>query len=882
MFERKREQSDFNAEVEAHVKLEADRLRGEGLSEEEALLAARRAFGNITRAQERFYESGRWAWWDHLGQDLRFGVRALRKNPGFATVAVLTLALGIGANSAIFSLIDAVLLRPLPYADAQRLVLIKEKLALLSAEPVDVPAPDVVDFQRQSRAFSGVAGFQSTHIELSGAGQPARVLATRVTSELFPLLGVAPAVGRTFTKAEDRPGSLLAVLSYGLWQSRWAGRPDVVGKTVDLDRKPYLVIGVMPPGFEFPLDRAAGQADLWVPMGFTPDELSDFGDNFDYGLIARLKPGVTAARADADVQSVAYGILQTYPASMRNELNLSAVTIPLREAVTGQVKTLLWILFGAVGFVLLIACANVANLLLAKSVGRQKEIAVRAALGAGRGRLARQFIAESLLLGLTGGAGGLMLAAWSARLLVALRPAGLPLAGSIGLDIRVLAFTLAVSVLTGVLFGTAPALASYSANLNVALRESARSTTQSRGHHRMRSALVTAETALALVLMIGAGLLVRTFARLRSTDPGFEPAHLLTMALDLPGAKYQRGQDVLAFYQGLMDRLRQLPGVQSAAAGTSFPMVSTNWNHIFTPEGYQPGARERAPLSWHTLVLGDYFQTLQIPLIRGRYFTAQDRAGSLPVVIVSAALARRYWPGQDPVGKRLKWGPPQSGDKWLTVVGVVGDVKLQELGEQMTLHTYEPYLQLPQVWSVGLGRALDIAVRAPADPAGLFSALRASVWGLDRELAISHLETGDEAIGQSLAPQRFNLILIGAFALLALALGSVGLYAVISVSVTQRAHEVGIRMALGARGGEVLRLVVGQGLKLTLLGVGLGVAGALALTRFLASLLYGVRPTDPATFAAVCLLIVAVALAASYIPARRATRVDPIVALRCE
>jgi predicted permease len=882
MFQRKRPAGDFNAEIEAHLKIEAERLREEGLSEDEARARALRAFGNVTRAQERFFERGRWIWWDHLRQDVRFGLRTLGKNTGFTAIAVLTLALGIGANTAIFSVIDAVLLRPLPFRDAGRLVLIKEKLPLLSAEPVAMPAPDIVTFQRQSKAFSGVAGFQKTHFELSGAGEPVRVVAARVSSDLFSVLGVAPAVGRTFTREEDRPGSLLAILSYQLWQSRFAGSTDVVGKTVELDRKLYLVIGVMPAQFEFPLIRVAGEAELWVPMGLTPAELSDFGDNFDYSLIARLKPGVSVAQANSDVQSVARGILEGYPASMRGELNLSAVTIPLREAVTGQVRTLLWVLFGAVGFVLLIACANVANLLLARSVGRRREVALRAALGAGRGRLARQFMAESLLLSLAGGGAGLLLAAWCTHVFVALSPAGLPLVNAIGLDTGVLLFAMAASVLAGLLFGTAPALAAYGSNLNLALRESARSVAGGSGQHRARAGLVIVETALALVLMTGAGLLIRTFVRLRATDPGFDTAHLVTMALDLPGAKYQRGQDVLGFYQQLLARLGQLPGVVNVGAGTSFPLVTPNWNHIFTPEGYQPGGRQSARIAWHTLVLGDYFQTLRIPLVRGRYFTDEDRAGALPVVIVSEALAERYWPGQDPIGKRLKWGPPEAKSPWLTVVGVVGDVKLQELGEQMTLHTYEPYLQRPEIWGNGLGRALSVAVRAPGSPSALTSELREAVSGLDRELAVSHLETVDEAVSATLAPQRFNLFLIGAFAMLALVLGSLGLYAVISFSVTERVHEVGIRMALGARRSEVLKLVVGQGLRLTLIGVAFGVAGSLALTRFLASLLYDVKPTDPLTFAAVCALIVLVALAASFIPARRATRLDPLAALRSE
>ncbi len=885
LFRRSKPADDLDEEIRSHLEMEEQENRESGMAPDEAHYAALRRFGNVTLTQERSREMWGWNSIETLWQDLRYALRMSMKNPGFTAVAILTLALGIGPNSAIFTLMNAVLIRPLPYHDAKRLVLVKEKLAEFSSEPLNVPASDIGDFQRQNQSFSAAAGFQPLHMELSGGTQPERIAVTRVSPSVFPLLGVAPMLGRTFTDEEDHPGRLVAVLSYRTWQSHFAGRAEVLGKSILLDRQPYTVIGIMPAGFEFPLDSEPLQpASLWVPLALTSGELTDYGDNYDYEVIARLKPGVTQAQANSDVDAIARRIFQSYPIpeSMKAGFSIGAVTLPLRVAVSGRVTKLLWILLGAVGLVLLIACVNVANLLLSRAANRQKEIAVRAALGAGRWRLARQLIIESALLALCGGGLGLLLAAWGTHLLVSLSPAELPVIGGVGVDASVLGFTLGLSVLTGILFGVGPALAITSAGLHQTLKENASGAGQTIHHRAVRSTLVVTEAALAFVLLVGAGLLIRSFSLLSKTAPGFQTEHLLTMSLDLPDAKYHRGEEVLAFYQGLLDRLQHLPGVDRAGAGTSVPMVNTNWDHVFTPEGYVSGASERRPDSWHALVLGDYFQTLRIPLIRGRYFTEQDRQGSLPVVIISESVARRYWPGQDPLGKRLKWGPPQSHDPWLTIVGVVGDVKQLKLGEPTALHTYQPYLQLPGHWTSELGRWLTVAVRAPGKTAGLASTLRASVRSLDRDLAIANFQTVDQAISHSLASPRFVTLLMAAFAVLALVLGSVGLYAIVSFTVSRRTHEVGLRMALGARPADVLKLLVGQGVKLTLLGVGIGISAALGGTHFLASLLYGVKPTDPLTFAAVSLILLSVALVASYIPARRATKVDPLVALRYE
>jgi predicted permease len=818
-----------------------------------------------------------------LIQDLRFGLRMLAKNPGFTGVAVVTLALGIGANTAIFSVVNAVLIRPLPYKDPGQLVLVMERLPTITPKPIPLPAPDVVEFQRENRTFQNVAGFQSIHMELSGGEQPQRISAARVSSTLFPLLGVPPLLGRTFSTGEDQPGRLAAVLSYGLWQRRFGGDRSALGKTVILNRKPYSIVGIMPPDFKFPLEGLLGgdPADLWVPMGFTPEELSDVGDNFDYGAIARLKAGVTLPQADADVGAIARHILDQYPAWVRNQFQLSAVSVPLRQIAVGRARPLVVVLMVAVGLVLLIATVNVANLLLARGTDRQKEMAIRIALGAGRARLFWQLMSESVLLGLAGGACGLLVASWGARLLVSLVPVSMPHAGDFSLDSRVLGFTLAISVLTAVLFGLAPGVAATRTTLNETLKEGGRSSGQ--GHrHQLRGMLVITETALALMLLISAGLLIRSFLRLLDTTTGFDTQHVLTLTLDLPQAKYQSGSQVVSFYQTLLERLSAVPGVQAVGAATSLPIVNTNWNHLFSVEGHQSVPGEKMPLCWHALVLGDYFQTLHIPLIRGRFFNSGDRPKSLPVVIISKSIADRYWPGQDPIGKRLKWGAPQDKSPWLTVVGVVGDVKQQKLTEHKSFHTYQSYLQVPQYWNNGLGRSMSFTVRAAGDPGMLASAARASVWSLDKDLAISHLETLRAGVNRSMAAQRFNLMLMALFAALAVLLASTGIYAVITFSVAQRTHEIGIRMALGAARTDVLRLVVGQGMKLVIAGVLLGLLGSLAVTRFLASLLYGIQPRDWVTFVTTPVLLVLVALAACYIPARRATKVDPMVALRQE
>jgi predicted permease len=812
----------------------------------------------------------------HLPQDFRYAYRMLRNQPEFTVLSVLTLALGIGASTAIFSVVDAVILRPLPYGAPDRLVLVKEWIPKAIPDPIPVCAPDVVQFQRDNHTFESLAAFRGGQFDLAGGAEPQRVNVDRVNTNLFSLLGVQPSLGRTFTVDEDHPGHPVAILSNGLWQRQFGADSNIVGHTVTLNRQPYTVIGVMPRTFIFPLSGMdQGEAsDVFVPMSFTSEELADVGDNFNYSLVGRLKSGVTLARANADLGAIAQSILETYPAQFRTDFNLSAIALPLADHVVGRARSLLLLLFGAVAFVLLISCINVTNLLLTRATDRQKEIAVRLALGSSRVRLLGQLVAESMLLTLTGAVLGLFFANSIMGALLALMPAEIPRVHAVDLNLTVLGFAVGLALLTGLFFGIVPALAASSTNVNATLKEGGRSGMQGREHNRVRSALVVAEVALAMVLLVGAGLLMRSFQRVLETDPGFQPKHVLTASLSLPDSHYKGDAQIRNFYQGLMERLRQLPGVQMAGGSTDLPLQA-GWNHIFTPEGYQPPPGTNLNFSNHSVILGQYLQTMGVPLLQGRYFTEQDNDGSPHVLIVSQSLARQFWPNGDVIGKRLKWGPAESKDPWLTIVGVVGDVKQGSLEIETTPHTYEPFLQ-------NTSSSLNVAIRASGKPASLASALRATVWAVDPQLAVAQVQTMDQVISQSTTPRRFNLFLLGGFACLALILSAIGIYGVIAYSVVRRVHEIGVRMALGAQRTDVVRLVVGQGVLLLGIGLVVGILGALVLTRSLASFLYDIQPTDPATFACVVVILAAVALVACYIPACRATKVDPITALRYE
>lgn len=825
---------------------------------------------------------------DTLLQDIRYGLRVLRKDPVFAAAALLTIALGIGANTAIFSIVNAVLIRPLPYPAADRLVYVNEAFPEAGFPVMPFSAPDFKIFADGLTGCDAVAAFQNGRYDLSGGGAPERVTGARVSPAIFELLGARAARGRTFRPDENVPGSGVVVISHGLWQRRFGGDPGIVGRTVRLDRQAVEVVGVMPPEFRFPLPGLPSNnepAELWVPVAFTPFELEAQGSMYNNSVIARLKAGVTLAQGRAEAEALARRIEDGYAPALKTALGgarLQIAVTPLQEAMVGDVRTPLLVLLGAVGLVLLIGCANVANLLLARAAARRKEMAIRGALGARPARLLRQVLTEGLVLALLGGALGTLLAAWAIDALLALVPVNLPHAGAIGLDGTVLAYTLLASLATAVLFGLAPGLAVAHTRLRESLQESGRGGGISRGRRRLQAAFVVVQFALALVLLVGAGLLLRSFIGLMNTDPGFHNGGALTFSVTLPSGTYARADQLRAFYSQAVERLGALPGVRRAAAGTAVPLGAHEIRALQV-EGLTAGSGDAPPSVAHVWVQGDYLGALGIPLKRGRAFTAADRQGQLPVALVSETMARLFWPGQDAIGRRFRW---YSGAPWMTVVGVVGDVKDTAMDKPSLPRSYSPYEQeADEALEVPVGdmyRALLFVVDTERDPAALMGEIRAAFAGVDRELALANVGFMDDRVDEAVAPQRFAMSLLALFAGLALVLAGVGIYGVMAYSVTQRTQEIGVRMALGARQSRILRQILGEAGLLVAVGAGLGLVGALAAGRVLASLLYGVGSTDPVTFAGVLALLAAVALLAGSIPAWRASRVAPLEALRYE
>lgn len=850
---------DIDEELRAHVEMEAEANVRRGMTPEAARRAALLSFGNYDSVRDAAYGVRGGGVVETLLQDVRYAARMLAKRPGFTAVAVLTLALGIGANTSIFSVVNAVLLRPLPYKDAERLVVVYETDA--KGEDFYPAAPaNYLAWKARAGSFEELAALSNKGWggNLTGEGEPERLQGFQVTANLFPFLGASPALGRNFLPEEDRPGGeQVVILSHGLWQRRFAGDTGVVGRTLTINGRGYAVVGVMPQDFRF-----YQQADLWTPMAFDAAEESNAQDHYLYA-VGRLRPGVTPEQARSEAAQVLRAV-----AAVPAEAN-SASVVYAQEGLVREVRPVLFLLLGAVGFVLLIACTNVASLMLARAAERRKEIAIRTALGARRRRIVLQLLTESTVVALLGGGLGLLVAMWGVGFLVGVLPgslvAGNPRLASLGVDAGVLLFTLAVSLLTSLLFGLAPALHASKVDLNEALKEGARSGGAGRARNRLRSVLVVAEVGLALVLLVCAGLMIKSLWRLSAVNPGYDPDGVLALNVDLPGTKYKEKRQIADFYGQAIERISALPGVAGVGAVNSLG-VSVGFGVDERP----PVEPSRRPQAVTRFVNPGYFAALRIPILRGRSFTEQDRADSAPVAVIDETLARRHFPGEEPIGKHLSvWGASRE------IVGVVGEARYGSLGDKPSPHVYLPYTQM--TWG-----GMTLFVRSGLDPAALTPAIRREVQAIDPDQSLYDVKMLGESLSESVAPRRHASALLGGFAALALVLAAVGLYGVMAYSVAQRTHELGVRVALGARSADVLKMVLGQGMLLVLIGTVVGLAAAAALTRLIESLLFGVSPTDPATFMVIVLLLVLVSLLACYIPARRATRVDPLTALRYE
>lgn len=797
---------------------------------------------------------------DTLLKDIRYGIRGLLKRPGFTAVAVLTLGLGIGVNSAIFSVVNAVLLRPLAYHEPDRLVTFRSNQSV----------PDLADVQARSKTFNKLGGQVVQPLDYTGAGEPVQLQVGLVTGGFFETLGVQAARGRAIGFDDDKPGGpFVTVLSNELWQKQFASDQNIVGKTLPLSGNVYTIIGVMPAGFVAPENNT----DAWAPVQVSSPLAAKFRSVHFLRTYGRMAEGVTLDQALAEMRVIDQNLAEQYPADNKNR---NTVLIPLYERIVGDSRRALFVLFAAVSLVLLIACANFANLLLARAAEREREFVIRAALGAGRWRLVRQLLTESLLVSLAGGAIAVVFAVWGTSLLIALKPENLPRLQEIGVDWRVLAFTFGLSVLTGIVFGLLPAWSSSRGVVNDALKEGGRSSTTGDAQQRLRSTFVVMELAVALVLLVGAGLLIKTFWKLRAVETGFAVDHLLTMRVEVPEARYKEVDKQARFRATALEAVNSLPGVQAAFV-SELPLSGDSLNHDLLIENRPPIAVGDEPSLESRSVEGDYFSVMKIPLVAGRDFGPQDFSDKAPLVgLANQAMVRQYFPNEDPLGKRMRWARNPEV-QWITIVGVVGDVKHfgLDLPEQPAL--YSPYTQAPP-WK----RWMSLVARTQSDPGALAQAVKQKIWKVDPQLPLTKVLTMNEVTAESFAARSFNMVLLMVFAVLALTLAAVGVYGVMSYAVTQRTQEIGIRMALGARATDVLTLVVKNGLVLTMLGVALGLAGAVGLTRLLDSLLFGVTPTDKVTFAAVSLVLIVVALVACYLPARRATKVDPLVALRYE
>ena len=826
--------------------------------------------------------------------DLRIAVRHLMKSPGFSATAVLMLALGVGATTAIFSIVEGVLLRPLPFPQSERLVKIGDRIEgveVSGSSETGVSGPEVNSYIHDTHSFENLGGYAQTSYELSGIGDPAQINVARLTSGVLPALGAAPLMGRFITAQEDQQKEQVTVLSYSLWQNRLHGDPNVLGSKILLDRKPYVVIGVMPRNFEFPLTPGhMNNCELWIPMSFRQEELTGGGaSSWNFNMVGRLKEGITQAQAESDAQHVAQEIMRNFPASM-SSIHIRALVRTLREETVEDARLLVRTLFLAIVVVLLIACANLAGLLLVRAIHRRREIAVRQALGARAGVLLRQAILESLVLSVTGGLVGLILASIALRVGVSQLPETLPRIQEIAIDWQVVAFSLVLAVATGLICGIAPAFAALRTNVNETLKEGGRTGTVGGGHARLRSALVVGEIAIALILLVASGLLLRSFEKMRQVNLGFRPEHVLTAGYSLPRKQYPSQATVNEFNGGLIQRLQQTPGIQSAGVTTFLPSAASEGASYssFIAEGYMPPPGAGMNLAILGTVQGDYFRAMGIPLLAGRFFTPTDTATTQLVVIVNHKLAEHYWPGADPIGKRVRIGTQEMKTPWLTIVGEIADLKEGSPDEP----TKEQYYQPIDQFEVGLGElaaATDrngadayVAVRTSTEPEQMQNVVRSTVRALDNQLALTHIQSMESLVSDSEAPRRFNTVIISAFAFAAVLLAALGIYSVIAFSAALRVQEMAIRIALGSQRSGILNLVFTSAAKLAIAGCALGLLGAAATSKLLQSFLFGVSPFDPVVLVLAAAFVLILALAAAFLPARRAASTDPIRALRAD
>jgi putative ABC transport system permease protein len=854
-------------EMRFHLEMQAEQNLASGMTAEEARDAARRRFGNQTWLREASREMWSLNSIETLIQDLRYGARMLWKNPGFTLIAVLTLGLGIGANTTIFSVVNATLLRPFPYREPERLVIIQDRFSGSAGASRSASYPNFVDWRAQNTVCSSMAAVRmNENFNFTGAGEPERLMGRIVSAEFLSTLGIQPMLGRDFLAEEDRRGATPAViLSYGFWQRRFGADPRVIGERITLNNERYTVVGITPPNFQYGLD-----ADVTAPIGLSAERFRLRGADPGVEVVARLKPGVSPGQAGAELNLVAERLEQLYPEV--NKGRREEVT-PLHERFVGDTRQPLLILLGAVGLVLLIACANVANLLLVRSAARQKEMALRVALGADRGRVVRQLLTEALLLAAAGAALGILLALLGTRSIASQLPDGIPRLQEAQVDATTLGFTLAVSLLTALLFGLAPALQASRPDLNDGLKEGERGSSSRR--QRLRGALVICEISLTLTLLVGAGLLIQSFWRALQVHPGFDARNLLTMQVSVNNPD---GRQVANFFEQAQQKVRALPGVKSVAVSNGLPFGVANFP-TFIVEGRPE--QDQKPSGIRYMVSPDYFQTMGIELIRGRLFTGEDTRDKPPVVVVDETLARRFFPDEDPIGKRIKQSPTSPS---LEIVGIVRHVENQSLDRQGQgpAQFYTNFNQVPLETLPASVRRINLLTRVQAAPLSLAQAVRSQVTAVNKDQAVFNVRSMEEIVAQSVAPRRFSMLLLSVFAVAALALASLGIYGMMSYTVIQRSREIGVRMALGARPASVLRLVIGQGMKLTFTGVAIGLAASAALSRTIKNLLFGVSANDPATFVALAALLTTVALLACWVPARRATKVDPMIALRAE